>query len=1104
MRIVPLPACLSLGPAVFAALALCPAGPCAAADQLPFQVPPGFEVSLFANDSLAHDIFSMTVDSHGRVVVAGAGYVKILHDDDGDGRADRAQLYSAIPASGAHGLLFVRNDLICTGDNAVMRLHDNNGDGQANGEPEIWARVRHSEHGANGLIRGPDGWVYLVCGNDAGVSEDNATTESSPVEEPKCGAIVRFSHEGGESEVFAHGFRNPYDLDFNPGGQLFTVDSDGERDHHLPWYAPTRLFDVEQGMEHGWLLAGHQRSWNRPQSFFDNVDRLVEIGRGSPTGVVCYRHRQFPEHYRGGIFSACWTLGTVYYFPLEPNGSTYKSQKEIFLQTTGEIGFSPCDLAVSPEGDLLIAIGGRRTLGSVFRVRYTGPDAKPIEPPATELEQVLAADQPLSSWSRAQWEPLAAKLGREEFEQAVLDDKLPTPERVRAVEVLVDLFEGVDSATAEKIVASVAVDPKAAPVAARIAWALNRSQKDAAGLSLASTLTAVDDPTVQRAAWEAIAVMPSETDVAKISQADWERALSSTDRRVRTAAVLSTERGGEELFKQYASQHYVSQAPISTAEFLALQHTTTCCGPSPKAFNDRCIKCFEETDSPTLRGEALRVLQRTLGDVQIQPGQAEVFSGYRVGREKFFKECSVHIAASLAPAFPTPDAEVNRELARLLGMLGEEDLKLLDALSRQWTSQSTTEDDVHYLIVSALLPGSRAAEVTQREVDALLNLETKLRQRGGHPSQNWPLRVAEMFEELCRRDPALAESLVDDPNFGRPEHSLYATHLMGDLRLRATRKLLAAALMSDDPPGSDLIALVAELPPAESLPALRRYWGEVGLRDAIALALARQGAAEDRERLVESLASVQPKVVEQAAKALTGLESSATAVEIRAALAALRQACQVPEQKELRGALDELLVRWTGGAVPPDQKLLGNPAALWTAWQTWFETAHPDEAKILAASGSVDLAEWQQRLAKLDWSPGDATRGRTHFERKACHRCHQVSGQLGPELTGAVARMSRDDLFAAILDPNKEVSPTFQTTRVITTSGQVYYGLLVYESPEATLLQTAPDTTVRIIGAERSDMQPVRQSLMPTGLLNGTTDQELADLYAYLKTLGKK
>ena len=458
------------------------AGLRAAADDLPFHVPPGFEVSLFADDSLAHDIYSMTVDAHGRVAVAGAGYVKILHDDDHDGHADRATLYSTRPASGAHGLLFVGDDLICTGDNSVMRLHDADGDGVAEGEPEIYARLRHPEHGANGLVMGPDGWIYVICGNDAGVSLPNITTQTSPVREPKCGAVVRISPDGREQEVFAHGFRNPYDLDFNPAGQMFTVDSDGERDHHLPWYAPTRLFDIQQGMEHGWLLAGHQRSWNRPQSFFDNVDRLVEIGRGSPTGVISYRHRQFPPHYRGGIFSACWTLGTVYYFPLEPAGSTYRSAKEIFLQTTGEIGFSPCDLAVGPEGDLFVAIGGRRTIGSVFRVRYKGPDSGPLDKPGSELQQVLAADQPLSSWSRAAWQPLAEKLGREAFQQAVLDEKLPLVQRIRAVEVLVDRFGGATTEIGQQVVARAREHAELRPLAARIAWAFGRRPPEAAGL----------------------------------------------------------------------------------------------------------------------------------------------------------------------------------------------------------------------------------------------------------------------------------------------------------------------------------------------------------------------------------------------------------------------------------------------------------------------------------------------------------------------------------------------------------------------------------------------------------------------------------------------
>ena len=53
-------------------------------------------------DSLAHDIFAMTIDSFGRVVVSGPGYVRILEDQDGDGRAERAIDFADGPKSGAH------------------------------------------------------------------------------------------------------------------------------------------------------------------------------------------------------------------------------------------------------------------------------------------------------------------------------------------------------------------------------------------------------------------------------------------------------------------------------------------------------------------------------------------------------------------------------------------------------------------------------------------------------------------------------------------------------------------------------------------------------------------------------------------------------------------------------------------------------------------------------------------------------------------------------------------------------------------------------------------------------------------------------------------
>ena len=72
---------------------------------LGLRVPPGFQVAEFAGSTLANDIFSLTLDPHGRVVVSGPGYIRILVDEDNDGRADRALDFADGPRDGAQGML---------------------------------------------------------------------------------------------------------------------------------------------------------------------------------------------------------------------------------------------------------------------------------------------------------------------------------------------------------------------------------------------------------------------------------------------------------------------------------------------------------------------------------------------------------------------------------------------------------------------------------------------------------------------------------------------------------------------------------------------------------------------------------------------------------------------------------------------------------------------------------------------------------------------------------------------------------------------------------------------------------------------------------------
>src|SRR5437016_419547 len=93
--------------AVSAALLSAPPAP---AEDPGLRLPPGFRITLYADETLANDIYAMTLDSQGRVVVTSQGYVKVLHDTRGTGRADRATPFAAT-ATGGMGLCFDGPDL---------------------------------------------------------------------------------------------------------------------------------------------------------------------------------------------------------------------------------------------------------------------------------------------------------------------------------------------------------------------------------------------------------------------------------------------------------------------------------------------------------------------------------------------------------------------------------------------------------------------------------------------------------------------------------------------------------------------------------------------------------------------------------------------------------------------------------------------------------------------------------------------------------------------------------------------------------------------------------------------------------------------------------
>src|SRR5436190_16581246 len=98
------------------------------------RVPTGFAVTEYAGSALANDIYCMTLDPQGRVVVSGRGYIRVLIEENG--RATKALDFAGAPKDGAMGLFWEGDDLYCMGDGGLRRYRNAGGDGR-NQPPEL-------------------------------------------------------------------------------------------------------------------------------------------------------------------------------------------------------------------------------------------------------------------------------------------------------------------------------------------------------------------------------------------------------------------------------------------------------------------------------------------------------------------------------------------------------------------------------------------------------------------------------------------------------------------------------------------------------------------------------------------------------------------------------------------------------------------------------------------------------------------------------------------------------------------------------------------------------------------------------------------------------
>ncbi len=350
---------------------------------------------------------SIATDPTGRLIACDQ-YGSLYRVTVGETPEDTQVEQWDLPIGEAQGLLWAYDSLyvVVNGKAAegsgLYRVVDTDDDGELD-EVRLLKRLKGGgEHGPHAVRLGPDGMLYVIAGNHTqppeGLAPDSphrewaedlllprnpdgnghATGRMAP-----AGWVARTDPEGKEWTFICSGFRNPYDFDFNPHGEIFVFDADMEWDTGTPWYRPTRVNHAISGAEFGWRFGTGK--W--PDYFPDSMGSVVDIGLGSPTGVAFGTGAAFPAKYQHAFYLCDWTYGKIYAVHLEPNGASYTGTFEVFIKGKP---LPVTDILVHPDGALYFTIGGRRTQSGLYRVRYEGSESTEPAPLPKNSEAAAA------------------------------------------------------------------------------------------------------------------------------------------------------------------------------------------------------------------------------------------------------------------------------------------------------------------------------------------------------------------------------------------------------------------------------------------------------------------------------------------------------------------------------------------------------------------------------------------------------------------------------------------------------------------------------------------------------------------------------------------
>ena len=324
---------------------------------VPFVTEPVTDAAAFAMPT------AFAIGDEGELYVGHSFGISVLRDTTGDGFYDNREHFG-LEAGWIFGLDYYHGALYAAVAGSVLRLSDRDGDGVAD---DIFTLAEglpsnlYGGHSNSGLAVGPDGLLYMTVGG---------TSDHGPELEPLGGTILRMELGGGEPEIYASGFRNPYDLAFCPDGRLYATDNGPDQQNEVPANIPWDEVNlIEAGGRYGY------------PDYFGPVPS--ETGTISPaarvapsagiTGITCYSGEAYPMEYEGRLFVTLW--GTFTY-PVETGRRVMRIDTEetadgprgVAVEFASGVG-RPIDILQDHGGHLLVLDYEN---GQIFRISYAG------------------------------------------------------------------------------------------------------------------------------------------------------------------------------------------------------------------------------------------------------------------------------------------------------------------------------------------------------------------------------------------------------------------------------------------------------------------------------------------------------------------------------------------------------------------------------------------------------------------------------------------------------------------------------------------------------------------------------------------------------------